>query len=131
MEGLLIFIIIYWVLTIGVILLPIILLRGERTRRWGVAYLVFYACIYLIFSLNGDYVAHNGYQQNFGGAGSGTIEIDYYWWRPLNCGTGSGVDKGSGRLIQEKSMAAVFFWPLLALDRAVFHPDQPHPSLKE
>ncbi len=130
LVGLLLSVIIHWVVTIGVVVLPVLLLWARRTRMWGVAYVILYAGVYLALTLQGDYVAHNGHQENFGGAGSGRVEIDYFWWRPLNCGTGSGVDQHSGRLIQEKSFAAVFFWPLLSLDRAVFHPDQPAPRLK-
>lgn len=123
--GLFLSVIIYWVLTIGVVLLPMILLRARRTHMWGVAYVTLYVGVYLVLTLNGDYVAHNNFKENFGGAGSGTIEIDHFWWRPLSCGRGSGLDRLSGRLIQEKSFTAVFFWPLLSLDQAFFHRNLP------
>lgn len=124
--GLLLSAIIFCVLTIGVVLLPMMLLRAERTRIWGVAYMSLYVGVYLVLTLKGQYVAHNNFKENFGGAGSGTVEIDHFWWCPLKCGIGSGVDKPSGRLIQEKTFTAVFFWPLLSLDRALVHPDLPN-----
>ena len=123
----LLFFILYWVVKIGVVVLPFILLNRRRTVFWGVAYVILYAGVYLVLTLQGDYAAHNNYKENFGGAGSGRIEIDRFQWFPLFCGIRSGTDEKSGKLIQTESFTAVVFWPLLALDREAFHPDQPAP----
>ena len=121
----LVHLIVIWVLTIGAVLLPILLLKSRRTRTWGVAYVILYVGVYLVLTLKGDYVAHiTG--SSFGGAGGETVRIDYYWWCPLNCGKGSGVDRLSGRLMQKESLTAHFFGSLLSLDRAFFHPDLPY-----
>ena len=69
--GLLLSAIIFCVLTIGVVLLPMMLLRAERTRIWGVAYMSLYVGVYLVLTLKGQYVAHNNFKENFGGAGVG------------------------------------------------------------
>ena len=127
LVGILLSWILHWVVTIGVVVLPVILLNVRRTVIWGVVYVILYAGVYLVLTLNGDYVAHNNYKENFGGAGSGTVEIEHFWWCPLGCGIGSGVDQQSGKLIQTKSFTADFFWPLLSFDREAFHPDQPAP----
>ena len=122
MSGLALYAIIYGVLTIGVVLLPMILLVAHRTRIWGVAYMILYVGVYLVLTLKGNYVAPRHFK-HFGGAGDVRVKVDHFWWCPLTCGIGSDVDRLSGRLIQEESLTAVFFWPLLSLDRAVIHPD--------
>jgi hypothetical protein len=111
------------VLAAGAIVLPAILLFNRRSRKWGVAYLAAYLGVYLLLSLQGQYVARD-LSGGWGSAG-GPPQIAYYWWCPLKCGTAFGIDKHTGREIKERNATAAFFWPLLLVDRTFLHRDEP------